>query len=154
MAGGVTMRDARAQKHGRQLTLFSMAGVFNTALDLSIYAAGVALGLAPLVANAAAFFVANMFSYLVNAKVTFRRDGVAAPLSFGRYAAFLSAHLLSLAISTSLVFWLADEMGPFIPKAAAVFVTLFVNYGASAFVAFRPRRGSGERAPGDPGESP
>ena len=154
MAGGVTMRDGRAQKHGRQLTLFSMAGVLNTALDFSIYIAGVAVGVAPLGANAAAFFVANMFSYLVNAKVTFRRDGVAAPLSFARYAAFVSAHLLSLGISTSLVFWLADEMGPYIPKAAAVFITLFVNYGASAFVAFRPRRGPGERAPGDSGESP
>ena len=154
MAGGVTARDGRLQTHGRQLTLFSMAGVFNTALDFSIYAAGVALGLAPLGANAAAFFIANIFSYIVNAKVTFRREGVAAPLSFARYAAFLGAHLLSLGISTTLVFWLADEMGPFIPKAAAVFITLFVNYGASAFVAFRPRRGSGEGAPGDPGESP
>ena len=152
MAGGVNLNGMR--QHGRRLTLFSMVGVFNTALDFSIYAGVIAAGLAPVAANLLAFAVANIVSYAVNAKVTFRRKGVPAPLSFGRYAAFLSAHLLSLGISTALVFWFAEAWGPYIPKAAAVCVALFVNYSASALIAFRAKGTPARAAPGDSGESP
>ena len=77
MAGGVSDRVDGARRHGGQAARFGFVGVFNTGLDFAVYAACVAAGFAPLLANALAFACANIFSYAANAHVTFRRDGAA-----------------------------------------------------------------------------
>lgn len=136
--------------HGRGLVLFSLVGAANTAVDFAVYSAGVLLGGAPALANIAAFAVANPFSYVVNSRVTFRRADGPAALSLAGYGKFCAAHLVSLAISTGLVFWLAPVIGPFIAKLSAVAVTLFLNYFASAVLVF----GAGEEGPAKKAESP
>lgn len=139
-----------ARKHGRGLFLFALVGVANTIVDFSIYGACVVLGVPPALANIIAFAAANPFSYAVNARVTFRNGAGPAPMSFSGYGKFCAAHLLSLAISTGLVFWFAPLIGPFLAKAFAIAVTVFINYFASAFLVFRP----GEDGAAKKAESP
>ena len=137
MTGGSGVRSRMLKHRGGQFFRFGLVGVANTVVDFMLYAVGLAAGLAPALANVAAFSVANLFSYFVNARVTFRRNGAAAPVSLKGYGAFWAAHLVSAAISTAIVFFFADRIGPFAAKGAAVVVTVFINYGASAFVVFK-----------------
>lgn len=131
MDGAPPLRD-----HGGRLALFGAVGVFNTASDFAGFTIAVFAGAAPAIANIIAFAAANPLSYLINSRVTFRRRGKPALLSLAGYSKFLAAHLLSLAISTAVVFFLAAKTGPLAAKAAAVAITLFINYFASAFFAF------------------
>ena len=133
--------------HGGRLFLFGLVGVANTGVDFAVYSAGVLLGLPPVFANILGFAVANPFSYAVNSRVTFRKTDGPAALSPSGYARFCTAHLLSLAISTGLVFWLAPMIGPYIAKLSAVLVTLLLNYGASAFFVFRDGEDSSVKRP-------
>jgi putative flippase GtrA len=141
---------SRFKKHGRGLFLFGLVGVANTIVDFSVYSACVLSGVAPALANILAFGVTNPFSYVVNSRVTFRGAAGPAPLSLKGYGKFCAAHILSLAISTGLVFWLAPLIGPFLAKAFAIAVTVFINYFASAFLVFR----AGEEGPAGKAESP
>ena len=130
-----TLQDY-GRRHARRFMLFGFVGVLNTIVDYSVYTMAYFLGAPPAAANIIAFGATNPFSYGVNSRVTFRRNGKAAPLSWRGYGKFLSAHLLSLVISTLVVFFLATRVGPFWAKAAAIFVTVFINYGASALLVF------------------
>lgn len=138
--------DTPLRAHGGRFVLFGLVGVFNTGVDFAVYSAIVLLGGGAAIANICAFAVANPFSYAFNSRVTFRRDGRAAPASFVGYAKYLAAHLASLVISTGIVLWLAPQHGPFAAKLAAVVVTLFINYFACAFLVFprsAPSQGNG-----------
>ncbi len=132
------MSDA-VRRHGERMAKFGGVGLLNTLTDFLVFAALAAAGLAPVLANAAAFLAANAQSYAVNARVTFREKGAAAPLSFRGYAAFAAAHLVSLLVSTAIVLVLADRTGPYAAKLAALAVTFVWNYAASAFFVFRPK---------------
>lgn len=136
MAGGVSDRVDGARRHGGQAARFGFVGVFNTGVDFAVYAACVAAGFAPLLANALAFACANIFSYAANAHVTFRRNGAAAPMSWRGYGVFFAAHLASLAISTIFILLTVDHIGPYLAKGAATVATLAINYAASAFLVF------------------
>ncbi|WP_375204806.1 GtrA family protein [Hyphococcus sp.] len=136
------MRD-HLHKHGRGLVLFGLVGVANTTFDFGVYSVGVLLGVAPALANIIAFAATNPFSYVANSRVTFRSEAGPAALSFRGYGKFLAAHLLSLAISTGLVFWLAPVIGPFLAKALAIAVTVFINYFASALLVFKAGENTG-----------
>ncbi len=149
-----------AQRHGRRFFLFSLVGVFNTGVDFAAYSAAIMLGVTPGLANILAFSTANPLSYLINGRVTFRASAGAAPLSVGGYAKFCTAHLFSLAISTSLVVWLAPLMGAFAAKLGAVALTVFINFFASTFFVFRPGEKGvseaefGDKDPAESAESP
>lgn len=137
MAGGVTLKSEILRYRGGQFFRFGLVGVMNVIVDFAVYAVGLAAGLTPALANIAAFTVTNVFSYLVNARVTFRENGAPAPVSLKGYGAFWAAHLVSAAISTAIVFFFADRLGPFTAKAIAIAVTVFINYGASALFVFK-----------------
>lgn len=137
MTDGSRTTSHMLKYRGGQFFRFGLVGVMNTVVDFVCYAIGLAAGLAPALANIAAFSVTNVFSYIVNARVTFRRNGAPAPVSLKGYGAFWAAHLVSVAISTAIVFVFAPRIGPFAAKAAAVVVTVFINYGASAFLVFK-----------------
>ncbi|MEQ8936266.1 MAG: GtrA family protein [Amphiplicatus sp.] len=140
------------RRHGGRMALFGGVGLFNTLTDFLVFAALVAGGFAPALANVAAFFVANAQSYAVNARVTFREQGAPAPLSFGGYARFAAAHLISLAVSTAIVLVLAEKLGPYAAKGVALIVTFAWNYAMTALFVFRP--GPPSPGPGAGGEGP
>lgn len=133
-------RAAEAKAHGRRAGLFAFFGLFNTATDVGVYAAFVALGLSPLIANGVGFLVANLQSYLLNASLTFRRAGKPAARSLRGYGRFIAAHLLGLAISTTAIIVLSGPVGPYWAKIAAIAFTFVSNYALSAFFVFRDPR--------------
>ena len=140
MTGGGGVKPESLKQRGGEFFRFSLVGLVNTGVDVSVYVIAVTAGLAPALANVVAFTVTNALSYCVNARFTFRRDGrAAAPTSLKGYGAFWAFHLVSLAIATAIVFFLAERIGPFAAKAAAVAVTVFINYGSSAFIVFKPQ---------------
>lgn len=126
-----------ARRHSGQVFRFSLIGVVNTAVDFAVFATGVMLGFAPLAANVVAFAVANAGSYVMNARLTFRRDGEPSPFLWRGYALFAAAHLMSLAISTAALMLFADMIGPLLAKASSMVLTFAINYASSAFVVFR-----------------
>ena len=126
-----------ARQHGVQFAKFGAIGAVNTVLDLGVYTVLIFFGTVAFAANFAAFIAANMVSYLMNARFTFRREGRAQPVSPGNYVKFCLAHAMSLVISTLTILLLADIIGPLLAKLASIPVTLLWNYLASAFVVFK-----------------
>ena len=76
-----------------EFAIFCCIGVANTAIHASIVLGLVELaGVGSTLANAAAFFISNLFSYFCNARFTFKSD-----LSPQQYLRFLSSSLTVLA---------------------------------------------------------
>ena len=128
---------SRFRRHSGALARFGAVGVGNTITEFAVFGLLVHFGVAPLAANAAGFVCANIQSYIVNAHVTFRKDGAAAPLSWRSYRRFFLAHCLSLTISTAFIIVLGGRIGPYLAKAAAVVFGFAANYAMSAIFVFR-----------------
>lgn len=121
---------------------FGAVGVGNVVTEFAVFGALLHFGVGPLAANLLGFLCANIQSYVVNAHVTFRKDGAAAPLTIFAYRRFFLAHCLSLAISSGFIIFFAEQFGPLLAKAAAVGFGFIANYSISARFVFR------DRAPG------
>lgn len=147
MAPNKASVPSRFRHHSGALARFGVVGVGNTITEFAVFGVLVHFGVAPLVANVAGFACANIQSYVVNAHVTFRKDGAAAPLSWTSYRRFLLAHCLSLAISTGFIIVLGGRIGPYLAKAAAVVFGFAANYAMSALFVFK--RQPPEKAAGD-----
>jgi putative flippase GtrA len=134
-----------ARDHGPRMLRFGGVGVANTITDLALFWVLIVAGLSPVVANVAAFFGANLQSYLVNARVTFRVDGRPAAVTLPGYLKFLAAHAMSLAVSTAMVALLAHRIGPLPAKAASIGFTFAWNYAATAAFVFAKRAAHPEK---------
>lgn len=124
------------ETHRVRLLRFGGAGVLSAATDFAVFGAALASGIPATQANIAAFLVANVQSYLLNARLTFRSGGKGAPLSFGGYGKFLLAHAFSLGLSTAIIALAAPILGPWPAKFIALGVAAVWNYSASAFFVF------------------
>jgi len=123
-----------APGHVKRFAVFSGVGAINTGVDFAVFAGLAALGVHVALANIAAFLVANLGSYFLNARITFRSAG---PTDRGRYLRFLGGHGVSLGVSTLIVTMLAAPIGAMTAKLIAVIFSLAWNYGVSAFFVFR-----------------
>ena len=86
--------------------MFAIIGFLNTLVHGSILITAVEyFNAAVVLAHFIAFFFANMFSYIMNSKLTFRID-----LSFLHYCRFLMASMLALGLTLSLS-WVTDQLG-------------------------------------------
>lgn len=118
---------------------FGGVGVANTIADFIIFWALIAAGAPAVAANFTGFLAANLQSYLLNSRITFRAEGRPAAVSLSGYGRFLAAHAMSLAVSTILIVVLADRAGPLAAKAAAMGFTFLSNYAMSALFVFARR---------------
>lgn len=143
------------ETHRRRILRFGGAGVVSAATDFAVYALALGAGAQPAVANALAFLVANVQSYLLNARLTFVYDGRPAQISVSAYGRFLLTHALSLVVSTALVATLAPHIGPLSAKFIAIGVAAVWNYGASHYFVFGRDKAlrSGVTAPAEPAAS-
>lgn len=130
----------RMRRHSGPMARFGAVGVGNLTTEFLVFGALLQFGVTPLVANAFSFLCANIQSYIVNAHVTFRKDGARGPISFPGYGRFFLAHGLSLGISTTFIIALGDHIGPFLAKAAAVGFGFVANYTMSARFVFKPTK--------------
>lgn len=133
-----------ARGEGRRMIRFGGVGVVNTITDFALFGALIAAGASPAPANIAGFLGANLQSYLLNSRITFRVGGRPAALSPPGYMKFLAAHAMSLVASTAMVVILADRVGPLPAKAAAVGFTFVWNYAMSAIFVFARRNAASE----------
>lgn len=96
----------RLWKKWREIALFAGVGVINTLVHGLVLAGAVEfLELPLLVSHTVAFSVANLFSYVVNSRLTFR-----VPMSVSRYMRFLTASLVALALTLGIAAT-ADHLG-------------------------------------------
>ena len=94
-----------AKRHIQFLT-FAVIGVVNTIVHGSILTLAVEWMQTPVViAHLFAFSIANLFSYVMNSRLTFM-----AAITITRYVRFFLASLLSLCL-TLLLAWMMDRFG-------------------------------------------
>lgn len=120
-----------------QIAQFGFIGVLNTAVHASAVIGLVEIfHLRPVAANGIAFFLANILSFFLNSKITFK-----AALSFIGYLRFLSVSLVSLA-GTLLISWLGELYGVEykISLVAIIFLVPAISFLALKFWAFSPPR--------------
>lgn len=99
------MIDTQASRY-TQFLPFAVIGLVNTLIHGGILVLSVEqLGLDITLSHMLAFFIANMFSYIANSKITFR-----SPITLLRYKRFVLASLLSLGL-TLLLSWVANFYG-------------------------------------------
>lgn len=116
---------------------FGLVGVANTAVHAGIVIA-LMEAFAPLafVANGVAFVFANLMSYALNSRFTFK-----TPVSFLSYRRFLLVSLVSLALTlliTSLVEYLGWHYG--VGLIMVILVVPVLNYLVMKIWAFGPAR--------------
>jgi putative flippase GtrA len=116
---------------------FGLVGVANTGVHAVIVITLMEVFAPPaFVANGVAFFFANLMSYALNSRFTFR-----IPLSFLGYRRFLFVSLVSLALTlliTSLVELIGWHYG--IGLALAILVVPVLNYLVMKIWAFAPAK--------------
>ena len=122
---------------------FALVGLINTAVDATIFFLLLAYVTPSLVvANVAAWFVANTGSYVMNSLTTFSAE-TGGKLRLKHYAGFVGSGLVAVTASTVTVVIAAKFMPVWAAKAIAILVSFAVNFTITHFVVFRPK---GERA--------
>ena len=119
---------------------FALVGLVNTAVDAAIFFLLLAYVTPSLiVANVAAWFVANTGSYVMNSLTTFSAE-TGGKLQLRHYAGFVGSGLVAVTASTITVVIAAKFMPVWAAKAIAILVSFVVNFTITHFVVFRPRR--------------
>ena len=118
---------------------FALVGLVNTAVDATIFFLLLAYVTPSLVvANVAAWFVANTGSYVMNSLTTFSAE-TDGKLRLKHYAGFVGSGLVAVTASTVTVVIAAKFMPVWAAKAIAILVSFAVNFTITHFVVFRPK---------------
>jgi len=97
-----------------------------------------------IIANVAAWFVANTGSYVMNSLTTFSAE-TDGKLRLKHYAGFVGSGLVAVTASTVTVVIAAKFMPVWAAKAIAILVSFVVNFTITHFVVFPPRTGAAEK---------
>jgi GtrA-like protein. len=112
---------------------YLIVGIFNTAIHVVVFAAMQLAGKDQALSNLVAFMVALSFSYIANARFTFR-----VPVSFMRYCVF-AAGMGSLSVSLG---YLADsrDWAPLFTVGLFCLVSLLLGFVFARWVFTEKRR--------------
>ena len=115
---------------GNKAGRFLVVGLFNTVIDVVLFAALLFVGLRPLLANVLAWAVAVTFSYVVNSRWSFERDEtLSASQSILRFVSL--GALISLGVSSGLIAALAGWIGVWSAKILGVILAAILNFFAA-----------------------
>src|SRR6476659_3921254 len=118
---------------------FAAVGLVNTAVDATIFFLLLAYATSSLVvANVAAWFIANTGSYVMNSFTTFSAE-TGGKLSVRHYAGFVGSGIVAVTASTITVVLAAKFMPVWAAKAIAILVSFAVNFSITHFVVFRTK---------------
>src|SRR5436305_15005449 len=120
---------------------FALVGLVNTAVDATIFFLLLAYATSSLVvANVAAWFVANTGSYVMNSFTTFSAE-TGGRLSLRHYVGFVGSGIVAVPAATIAVVLAARFVGLPIwaAKAIAILVSFAVNFSITHFVVFRTK---------------
>src|ERR1044071_9199231 len=122
---------------------FALVGLVNTAVDATIFFLLLATATSSLVvANVAAWFIANTGSYVMNSFTTFSAE-TGGRLSLKHYAGFVGSGIVAVTASTITVVLAAKFMPVWAAKAIASRGSFAVNGASTHFAVCRAK---GERA--------
>ena len=134
--------------HERAIALkaasFALVGVFNTAIDFSVFWTSATYLHWPLIpANVLAWLVAVTCSYVMNSFITFGPES-GRILRWRDYATFAVSGIAGMIASTTMLFALSFVVPLLMAKLLSIAVSFAVNFSLSHFVVFRVRRPRGE----------
>ncbi|MDO4173519.1 MAG: GtrA family protein [Eubacteriales bacterium] len=116
-------------------------GVLTTAVNFLVY---IPLNriISYLIANVISWLVAVVFAFVVNKAFVFESDGWDRKTILPQLAAFAAARLLSLGLEelTLLITVEVLQCNSNVMKVFAQILVVVINYFASKFVIFRPKR--------------
>lgn len=120
-----------------QIFKFSLVGVVNTAIDVSLFAVLVQiLGWDLLPANVLSYSCGVINSFILNKFLTFR-DRMPLSKSLQPFAHFALINVSGLVLSTVVVAVLAMYMSPIIAKLCSVFFLFTWNYTLTCLLVFQ-----------------
>lgn len=125
---------------------FALVGLINTAVDATVFFLMLAYVTPSLViANVAAWFIANTGSYVMNSYTTFSAE-TGGRLSLRHYAGFVGSGIVAVTASTAAVVIAARYVGlpVWAAKAIAILVSFVVNFSITHFVVFRTKSESAD----------
>jgi putative flippase GtrA len=134
--------------HERAIALkaasFALVGVFNTAVDFSVFWTSATYLHWPLIpSNVLAWLVAVSCSYVMNSFITFGPES-GRTLRWRDYVTFAGAGVAGMVASTAMLFALSFVVPVLVAKLLSIAVSFAVNFSLSHFVVFRVRRPRGD----------
>jgi putative flippase GtrA len=125
-----------------RLFAYSVVGVLNTLSDFLVFMLLTSgLGYHSVPANVASYSVGVMLSFIMNRKFTFRSSFYAFDLK-RQFVRFCAVNLLSLGMSTALVYFFSQSMPPPLAKILSVpFVLMWGFLAVRTFVFASPEPG-------------
>jgi putative flippase GtrA len=118
---------------------FALVGLINTAVDATIFFLLLGYATSSLViANVAAWYLANTGSYVMNSLTTFSAE-TGGKLRFRDYLGFVGSGIVAVTASTTTLVIAAKFMPIWAAKAIAILVSFVVNFTITHFVVFRPK---------------
>jgi putative flippase GtrA len=127
-----------------RLFTYSAVGVLNTFTDFLVFVLLTSgLGYHSVPANAVSYSAGAMLSFIMNRKFTFRASFYTFDLK-RQFVRFCAVNLLSLGISTALVYFFSQSMAPALAKILSVpFVLMYGFLAVRTFVFASPTPGDG-----------
>jgi putative flippase GtrA len=123
---------------------FALVGIFNTAIDFSIFWTTATYLYWPLIpANVLAWLIAVTFSYVMNSFITFGPES-GRILRWRDYASFAASGVAGMISSTATLVALSYVIPVLLAKLASILISFAVNFSLSHFVVFRVRRPRGD----------
>lgn len=117
----------------RQGWRFSLVGLLNTMVDLSVFTALVYIaGTAPVAANILSYFIGTATSYVCNSAWTFAKTDRSFTLK--SFVLFVSANLVGLVLSTVFVAGLVVFVPALLAKLVATAVTFVWNFVLARYI--------------------
>jgi putative flippase GtrA len=118
---------------------FAVVGVFNTAIDFSIFWMAVNYLHWPLIpANVLSWLIAVSCSYVMNSFITFGPES-GGVLRWRDYLTFVVSGVAGMVGSTATLFALSYVMPLVAAKLISILVSFVINFSLSHFVVFRKR---------------
>lgn len=125
-----TQGAGRENGFGRKAMTFAIVGVFNTAVDASVFALLLSFAVSPLIANFFAWVCGVSFSYQVNSRWTFEPT-----TEQGRLRAWIkfvaTGGLVSLLCSTLIIGLTATSIGVWPAKVLSVGIGAVLGFLAA-----------------------
>ncbi len=128
-------------RNSARIIRFGLVGVLNTSIDFALFALLFYVAEWPLLAaNAAAYSVAVVNSYVLNKVWTFG-DASRGRTAMLRGVLFVVLNLVGLALASAVVWTLAHFLHPLVAKAGSIAVSFVWNYWSNRrFVYTEARR--------------
>ncbi|RWC47627.1 MAG: GtrA family protein [Mesorhizobium sp.] len=122
--------DQPGRSTGNKIVRFAIVGLANTAIDLASFFLLLKLGVSPLPANIAAWFIAVIFSFVANGFWSFERNqAIRLRDAFLRFASL--GGLISLGVSSLSIVLFAGIAGVWPAKIVGVVVAAVLNFLAA-----------------------